>query len=787
MKFYSYDDIKKNSSCIDVARNDLGLEVNSDGRGPATWRGGTNKTSVAFSDSGWHDFSTEESGSVIDLVAHVLFNGEIFPAQQWLGERLNLTPVNKTQPAQLGPSRYERLIEEGYAEAKRYFYTDLRGQTLRQVIRLEHPEKKKEFVQCDAEGKWSVKQVQMSLYNLLAIAASDWAILVEGEKDADTLIDLGLPATTNPGGSKKWDDALSDDLAGKDIILMPDNDPVGKAHFDVVGKSLMGKAKSIRILTISNQSKGDVTDWFANEGGTLKRLMALIKNAPLWIEPREDASALAKAKEANRKPFRNYYLEKVTEGQTTKMKKRPRTLRQMLADLDARLLGFPRRVGSSLFDHDRGTGSVEILSRPSDLFSWIGRKTDQVVDWARGDDMVTKEEFFASLHSSARRYEAVSKVPDWPRREDTYYVHGQLPDPSDGFKVFEGLIDYFSLAGAEDRIALKSLFCAPMFVRSRVPRPLWVIDSDDGAGTGKTTIAQSVAFLYASDPLQVQRSELKRSIEEITKRLISSSGRQCRVFLLDNITGDFRSEILADLITRSSITGRTPYGRGEESRPNNLTYVLTANSATLDNDLASRSFYLFVTRSKISTNWKSSLDDYIEANRLQIFSDMIAILSKGAAFDFEPQTRFPEFEQHIIAPHCPHKRAYEDLTAAMKEWRSASNMEEDLAESVRDIIQDRLREADIDPDQNILIQSQLAKEWLGGLFERHKNVVGEVRNLAKNGLLPEVNPDKEIRCQRKRGIAWAPNGGRGMILTIGGTKDRISKQAVIESVQGGLL
>ena len=59
---------------------------------------------------------------------------------------------------------------------------------------------------------------------------------------------------------------------------------------------------------------------------------------------------------------------------------------------------------------------------------------------------------------------------------------------------------------------------------------------------------------------------------------------------MDNMTESFMGANLADLITCASITGRASYGRGEESRANDLTWIATMNGGTVDTDMATRPY-----------------------------------------------------------------------------------------------------------------------------------------------------------------------------------------------------
>jgi KaiC/GvpD/RAD55 family RecA-like ATPase len=67
------------------------------------------------------------------------------------------------------------------------------------------------------------------IYNRSRVRTADTVIVVEGEKCVHALHDIGVVATTAPGGAGKGRaaDANWTPLAGKTVILWPDHDPVG--------------------------------------------------------------------------------------------------------------------------------------------------------------------------------------------------------------------------------------------------------------------------------------------------------------------------------------------------------------------------------------------------------------------------------------------------------------------------------------------------------------------------------------------------------------------------------
>jgi putative DNA primase/helicase len=168
-----------------------------------------------------------------------------------------------------------------------YNYCDEAGTVLFQVVRVEP----KSFFQQRPDGKrgWSrtVKGVRVVPYRLPELLADTESpvVIAEGEKDCDALARLDILATTNSGGASKWKAEHSEFLAGRNVIVLPDNDDAGRKHAEMVAKSLYGIAESVRIVELPGLPiKGDASDWIAS-GGTKELLEQLADAVPLWAPP----------------------------------------------------------------------------------------------------------------------------------------------------------------------------------------------------------------------------------------------------------------------------------------------------------------------------------------------------------------------------------------------------------------------------------------------------------------------------------------------------------------------
>jgi hypothetical protein len=159
-----------------------------------------------------------------------------------------------------------------------YDYCDEAGVLRYQTVRF----CPKDFRQRRPDGRggwiWNLKGVNRLLYRLPELLASPIAETVfgcEGEKDADNVARLGLTATCNPLGAGKWMKCYNEALRGRPVVLLPHNDPAGRAHMADVRRHLDGVAASVKILTLPDlPDRGDVSDWLA-AGGTKERLLEM--------------------------------------------------------------------------------------------------------------------------------------------------------------------------------------------------------------------------------------------------------------------------------------------------------------------------------------------------------------------------------------------------------------------------------------------------------------------------------------------------------------------------------
>ncbi|GHU54733.1 hypothetical protein FACS1894132_09820 [Clostridia bacterium] len=170
-----------------------------------------------------------------------------------------------------------------------YLYTDEKGTPLFVKDRYEpgFNGQKKTFVQqavdiksnrlfeTDEHGKTVPKGldgVREVLYNLSVIQNSKYVVFVEGEKDVETLRTINVPATTvHNGSNSKWFEDYANQLKGKTIYFIPDNDPPGYKLAEEFGRQFTQAGNRVLYLDWSTVDtkfyeqvkKGDISDWLS--------------------------------------------------------------------------------------------------------------------------------------------------------------------------------------------------------------------------------------------------------------------------------------------------------------------------------------------------------------------------------------------------------------------------------------------------------------------------------------------------------------------------------------------
>lgn len=171
-----------------------------------------------------------------------------------------------------------------------YDYRDDAGKLLAQKLR--YSDKRFSWRRPVGGGKWEYnrKGVPRRLY-----IAGDLGGLVhicEGEKDVDTFhAQIGGCAVSGADGAGpgKWRKEYTEQLRDRSVVILPDNDDVGRAYAQETAGALHGVAKSVRLLDLSKvwpeiPEHGDISDLIAAKGPAeaARLLVELERGTPEW-------------------------------------------------------------------------------------------------------------------------------------------------------------------------------------------------------------------------------------------------------------------------------------------------------------------------------------------------------------------------------------------------------------------------------------------------------------------------------------------------------------------------
>ena len=114
-----------------------------------------------------------------------------------------------------------------------------------------------------------------------AISERETVFFVEGEKDVESLMKIGITASTLAGGIGGWDSYdLKDYFNSADLVLIPDNDDAGREGMMRFGERVSRRVKRLRLLELSDlKAKGDVSDWLDQNNTTADGFLSLVSRS----------------------------------------------------------------------------------------------------------------------------------------------------------------------------------------------------------------------------------------------------------------------------------------------------------------------------------------------------------------------------------------------------------------------------------------------------------------------------------------------------------------------------
>lgn len=678
---------------------------------------------------------------------------------------------------------------------KVYSYRDATGKVLHQTLRYEpkkftqrraaEPNKvynfgKQEYRSFkDPQGNWwintlnGIDPLPYRLPEILASTPNQMIFLCEGEKDADNLAKaFNCLTTTVPMGSGKWRKCYNAHFEGRRVVIIPDmdkprtgqTDPMANTGVDgakKIARELISIAAEVRILYLPDLGKltpkWDVSDWLA-AGGTKQQFGEALGAAPILTagdtallpagiqstsdspELPADGEAVAQnlpstsPAESTGKPIAITNFIETADGSI------PRSMSAILSDISKATGGWPRKVSSQLFVHDKADG-VSFLKGAAAMFGWLGTKLKLPTCFKTSPGFHGKAETHEEILRTAQTYDCIELFPHFPEMPGRYYAHGPLPDGNG--RTLESLLDRFSPATEVDK---QLLLCFGLtLVCGTRKRPVFVI-SADGRGAGKTTLAELFSGIVGG-AIQIGSND---SDESIKQRLLSPEGLTKRVIIIDNVKSrKLSSASLEALATSEQISGKSMYV-GEASRPNNFTIVVTANGLAFSQDMAQRSVIIKIRRSVYEEGWERDTAEFIRLNRPQILADLIWWLKEAERWPLARNTRWADWESEVLRRMVDPDEVQRVILSRQKEV----DVDQDEGVVIESAFAARLLQLNYSPGDMVRIPGRIAAEWVNDALGERLTTTKCTQRLSE---MIESGIITRMVCKRTadfRGFVW---------------------------------
>jgi hypothetical protein len=551
-----------------------------------------------------------------------------------------------------------------------YRYEDREGHDLFRVVRYRPKDFRVGRASASGDFEWGLGGVTPVLYHLPDILeagkAGERIFIVEGEKDVESLVAVGLKATTNFGGAGKWRQSYSESLRGARVAIVPDNDVTGRAHAQNVAAALAGVASEVKVIELVGLAvKGDVSNW-CEAGHTADELNALVESTPVWTasssetEPSPPEALEGEREEGSQKPeviASGRQLPAITQDAFEALKAAnapPELFARHGSMVSAVLDEAGRRVIQMVTEN----GLRGRLARSGDYFRVIkgGKRLaippplEVVKDilslapskWSlpilegvietpviREDGTLVQEKGY---DAATRLYYEPAPGLEFPKVPD-------IPSEAavrDAIALIDEVIGEFPFEDEASKANAMALLLTPI-VRHIVPGciPLALIDAPQ-AGNGKSLFTEviSITATGRNAPMRVAAYQNEEWRKTLTTEFMYGS----TFIVFDNLQSVLQSPALAAAIT-SSIWSDRVLGKNERVEvPQRAVIIVTGNNIQLAGDFNRRCFWIRLN-AKVSCPWQGrefkhpELLKWLATNRGHLIAALLTLVRHWYASD----------------------------------------------------------------------------------------------------------------------------------------------------------
>ena len=163
-----------------------------------------------------------------------------------------------------------------------YTYCDTMGREVIQVLRFDKPGQKTYRPVHRDGGRWRDGDPKglLPLYRLPELAEANPIYVCEGEKAVDAAEAIGLVATTSAHGSNSAKKTDWNPLAGKEVVVLPDNDAPGNKYATEVRRILgdLSPPAKVKVIDLPDlPAHGDIVEYVELHGGSAEETRSAVE------------------------------------------------------------------------------------------------------------------------------------------------------------------------------------------------------------------------------------------------------------------------------------------------------------------------------------------------------------------------------------------------------------------------------------------------------------------------------------------------------------------------------
>lgn len=196
-----------------------------------------------------------------------------------MNDLFNLEALHQ-QAQHFADAQATKQAKHGFSFIKLHCYTNQDGAPIYWKIRLKNLATGEKWIRSFSSGEHGFVLKEPEDYNAaypngngkkpiyaldrISQAPADAEVFIfEGEQKADLANELGLTATTC-GGSQSVNRTDLEPLAGRKVVIWPDNDAAGLTYLDTIGEALTAlgcEVQTIDLEPLELPEKADIVDW----------------------------------------------------------------------------------------------------------------------------------------------------------------------------------------------------------------------------------------------------------------------------------------------------------------------------------------------------------------------------------------------------------------------------------------------------------------------------------------------------------------------------------------------